>query len=489
MNNTIILSKKKCSFASFAILLLGLFGIALYGLGYDFPIFFSIALLSSVTLYLVGRFGNDKLGLLTLLFWLAYSLPFVHILSYLWFDFGTNPTMLWGLMANPYMVDEKIIKLTAMLGAIGGLGFAFGCSLSNRRIKKIELLESEAYWRGSMSMGLAIWFVWVATGFLLSVISAPTETVFTGSYAESTTVLDKVNFGSAWMLSYVMLTFCFCDAFAERDKFIKGVKILVVMAAIVIIVVFYQLMRGDRESLPWVLALIIFYYNWGSCITQKPGYRLPWLKICSALLIIAIISLILGALRSSLVGVNIGALIDTTVSKFGTESFDFDNILHGTWSAALLTPLSVAGDDINGLLPTKWGKDYIDLLLSVIPGFLADEIGYIRPIDGHNGPAFEMRYGLGGTHALVVPFQNFRMHGVFLILSAWGFLIVRSEKWAIRNFTVSSLSLLVILAMAAPHWFWYGEKYGLNALIIWYICKWLHYMSTSFRHNQLRRWL
>jgi hypothetical protein len=143
------------------------------------------------------------------------------------------------------------------------------------------------------------------------------------------------------------------------------------------------------------------------------------------------------------------------------------NLLHGTWSAVLLTPLSVAGDFVNGRLDLKMGRDYLDLLLSVPPGLVTDLVGYERPIDATRGPAWEMRYGMGGTHAVVLPFMNFRMAGVVLIPALWAYLVVRYEKFAVRRVSVANLSLLVTIVLAAPHWLWYGEKNGFNALVLW----------------------
>lgn len=98
---------------------------------------------------------------------------------------------------------------------------------------------------------------------------------------------------------------------------------------------------------------------------------------------------------------------------------------------------------------------------------MADEIGYKRPIDLLASPALEMRYGLGGTHATVVPFMNFRMLGVLVIPALWANMFTHLEKGVLKRLNVSSLAFLCTVATAAPHWLWYGEKNGLNALIIY----------------------
>jgi hypothetical protein len=127
------------------------------------------------------------------------------------------------------------------------------------------------------------------------------------------------------------------------------------------------------------------------------------------------------------------------------------------------------------------GQTYLDLLSSIIPGFLADWIGYTRPIDALHGPAWEMIYGLGGTHAVVVPFMDFRMTGVFMIVAVWSFAFSRLEHYLINHLTASNLSLLGIIATAIPHWLWYGEKNIINALIIWFL------LSILYKVRLLKR--
>ena len=159
--------------------------------------------------------------------------------------------------------------------------------------------------------------------------------------------------------------------------------------------------------------------------------------------------------------------------------FDLSNFLNGTWSAVLMTPLSVAGNYINNSSTCKFGKDYLDLLLSIPPGFIADLFGFIRPIDGSNGPAWEMTYGLGGTHAIVLPFMNFRMIGVFLIPSIWTYILINFENKLSKNTNVMNLAFLVTIVMASPHWLWYGEKSGLNAFILWLFLRFFYRISLS----------
>jgi len=472
-------------------ILLALFGVAAVGLFHAdiyLPIWLSVAILVFVTLHFLQQYRQQRLGILMLLIWLVYAVPFIHIPPYIWFDFSQEPLSLWGLAVNPYMLDEHVIELTAMIGAVGGIGIAFGASLNSRRVQRDGGIQPDGSKRLYRTMAIPIWLAWVAIGVALTAFSAPQETIFTAAYTQSKSALDSANFSSAWMMSYVILSFVFCDALLERQADIKYLKMGISLAAIILVVFFFQLLRGNRESVPWVLSLALVYYYWAAGITQRRGGTIRWLKIAGLAFGLVAVSMVVASTRSGLTGASLadaGALI-RDLYESGTISLA--NVLHGTWSAVLLTPLSVAGDHIYGLLAIKWGQDYLNLFMSIPPGFLADALGYVRPIDSGQGPAWEMRYGLGGTHATVVPFMNFRMLGVFLGPAIWTFILINYERMALRHVSVVKLSLLVTIAMASPHWLWYGEKNGFNALVLWLILAFFYRVSLGlFRSAIVQR--
>ena len=76
--------------------------------------------------------------------------------------------------------------------------------------------------------------------------------------------------------------------------------------------------------------------------------------------------------------------------------------------------------------------------------------------------------------------MNFRMIGVFLFPVIWVYIITRIEKRVLMQKNVTSLSLVCVLAMASPHWLWYGDKYGINALIIWFMLMLLYRVILYF---------
>jgi hypothetical protein len=282
------------------------------------------------------------------------------------------------------------------------------------------------------------------------------------------------------MISYVLLAFALCDAILDQNPARKRFKRKVVFGAITFVVVFLQILRGDRESIPFVFGALLVYFYWAAPLTQKRELQIRSGKIVAAGFVLVVVSMVLGATRHSLIEIqDMGQFVDLLVALYESDLIGISNLLHGTWSAVLLTPLSVAGDHAYGLLSLKLGEDYLNLFLSIPPGFIADAVGYTRPIDTLVGPAWEMRYGIGGTHATVVPFMNFRMFGVLVVPALWAYFFTRYEKEALKRRSVINLTLLCTVVMAAPHWLWYGEKNGFNALIIWMLLTFLYRLSLS----------
>lgn len=421
------------------------------------------------------------------LLWIVYFLPFIHIIPYLWFDFTVErPLLLWGILVNPYMLDEKTIQLTAMIGAVGGLGFVFGTSLNDKKIEQYAFASKEKNITQIKSLSIVAWIFWVAAGVVLAWLTAPQETLFEAAYTGSVSLLQNSNFDSAIWISNIILIFTFNDSIIEENTYKKRLKLKIIIPLLVFIIIYFQILRGSRTSVPLVFGLLLVYYFWAAPLMHIKQKNIPWLKISMGAFGLVVASMILGIVRQFLVDVSdFSGLIGLMNDLVQSDELSVSNILHGTWSAVLLTPLSVAGDYNNGLLPVKLGKDYVDFILSIPPGFLAEAVGYVRPLDSGAGPAWQMRYGLGGTHFSVVPFMNFRMIGVFVIPAIISFIFTTYEKLAMKKMTVINLSLLCTIAAVAPHWLWYGDKYGFNAIVIWSILGFLYRLSFPIKSGRL----
>jgi hypothetical protein len=453
----------------------GLTSIVLFERDVFVPIPVSLAVVALAGWYLFSQFRRSRVGPLSMLLFVVFTLPFIHLFPYLWFDFDAPaPMRMWGLATNPYMVDETIIKLTATIASVGAAGFAAGVFLVPQHLQTAGALPVLRQ-NTAKSLSLPLFASWTGVALLLSSVAAPAETLFTSRYTESAARSAAWNFSSAWLASHTFLVYALADAMFEPSEVIRSLKRRIFFYSTLLLVVWFQLLRGDRESLPLVVAALFMYYAWGKDLRFFPREKVRLLAPALLVLAVFFVAYLVGNLRHSLSGVESVAGFERVLGGPTSEgSSRFQDAFSGTWSAVLLTPLSVAGDYVNGAMPMDYGQTYVDLILSITPGFIADWVGYTRPIDAFHGPAWRMTYGQGGTHAVVLPFMAFRMAGVFSIVAAWSFATARIERDSVRGLTVQRLSLLGVVAMATPHWLWYGEKSIINALAFWLLLSFLY---------------
>ena len=83
-------------------------------------------------------------------------------------------------------------------------------------------------------------------------------------------------------MSYVILTFACIDALLDRDPIRRAVKWKIALAAVAFVVIWFQLLRGDRAAVPWVFALAVVYFYWASAFTQRnKNIKVPWFKLAA----------------------------------------------------------------------------------------------------------------------------------------------------------------------------------------------------------------
>ncbi len=88
-----------------AILAFSLIAANIVSFFFDFalPISFNVSAIffSLVSVYI--DFRREKIGLVSVAVIAIYSLPFIHLIPYLWFDFSSSPLVMWGLASNPFL--------------------------------------------------------------------------------------------------------------------------------------------------------------------------------------------------------------------------------------------------------------------------------------------------------------------------------------------------------------------------------------------------
>jgi len=415
-----------------------------------------------------------------------------------------EPCLMWGITANIYQVDEKIVSMMGLIGLVGTLGIICGSIISKLKYENVFLDISRLKYSDLDTMSLFAFFIWVSVAYISAYLTAPSGSIFSDGYINlNRSFVDSLNFSALIFVSFVLFIFAFCDFKVEKDfnkKIIKGTLLFI---SIFIVIIYLQLLKGDRESITLLISIIILYFLVTKNKTKKINFRLLIKSIIIVLLILSV-SAFIGRFRGGEISNsdNIIAKANETIKYSGQGSsmysFIASNLQNSTWSASLLSVLSVSGDYLIGSTrkalwtksgsnfeehPFKFyiGKTYLQYLLSLPPGFVADWIGYQRPIDGYSGPTWEMRYGLGGVHGYVVPFINFSLYGVFIFAFLTSYFINHIYYVAYKIPNVKNLAFVGTVICVAPHWMWYGDKYAINILIISYISLWLYKIALKVK--------
>ena len=428
-------------------------------------IYFSCICMVLSFILVIILYQQRYINFLCVLFFAIFSLPFIHVPFYIFFDFGSKPKIMWALASNPYNLNYEIVSLLAMFGSLGCMAIVFAFLTSIRSPMVRSPLTQDV---GTKLNILSSSFL-LLCGLFLSIISAPTETVFEAAYAHSKTMVQGKGFDSAWIVGYIFFIFAYCDAWLDNSPRHGRLKRALCLISIGYVVIVLQLMRGDRECLPFIVSLFLMPYFCSRAITSYSGYKIRFLKILFLGLLFLLVNFTIGLMRAAVVGLSPAEAIELVIKLFSSGQYGFINLFSGTWSAVLLTPLSIAGDYLIYDFDFKYGQDYLDLILSIPPGFVSNWLGYVRPWNAEVSPAWEMRYGIGGWHALVLPFRNFSFLGIFLIIFLFSKIIFFIEKWSINKPSIISLSLVLILITVLPHWLWYGEKALVNSVIVWIV--------------------
>ena len=488
----------RVTITSIFFLIVGLTSIFSFYFNLYFPIMLSLIITVITLFFFTIRFNKNKAGLLICLIFGIYLLPFIHIVPFIFFDFNIypKPDQLWWWDGYPveytlgYMIDESTIKLTAMLGATGALGFAFGNSLINKKIVLDIGYNPNGTKRLIPTMSFPFWLLWALIGLSLGFLAAAKTSIFEENYTLSKSVVDSLNFSSAGMIYMSILTFLFADALLDCKKNKTKIKLSIIILLYVII--WLELLRGEREAIPWILGLFIAYRYWSYSYLkgEMQNIKIPWIKSILLILLLLCVSMILAYSRSQfsvLETKNLSNIFGVISQGSSEGTITFYKLFRGTWTGVMLTPLSVAGDYVKGLLDFKWGKDYLNLLLSIPPGFVAEFFGYVRPLSNLQGPAYEVTFGPGGVHLIVVKFKNFSITGVFLISAILSYIFSNFEYKALKKLSVINLSFLIIFVFVTPEWLWYGDKYLMNSFIIWIILSFFYKISLGFSYKKIKK--
>lgn len=427
---------------------------ALFNLGWIVPLHAGIVLLLGGCLIAVAMIRVTPLSIYPRLMLLAYGVPFSILVGYL---FEANYVWMFTPRGIQVSSDPVLIAQMVDIGLIGLLALVAGMCVvrpvSNpilRAVRKPKrTLDPVAF--GVALLG-AIVFSWVASPS--ATIFAPTST--------SDSVADKLNFGAAYMVSYLIFALLFIDTEREVQRGARFAKGLVLGLAAAYVVVVLQLLRGDRESSGMLAAFAALYLTSPAALHSDQPARSVGRK--------RMVKLVPPGVAALLVFVGLGAIrynASTLVETLSPAQIIRLGAAQSTWTAVLWTNLSAAWQYRVGDLQYRYGATYVDYVLALPPGPITKAIGVSRPIEKGTSLASEDPAGVssGGLHPVVTPFKNFGALGVAGILFLWGWLIASIERWSVvKGF--GGRWLWAAAVCSGLMWFWYGDPPFIRALMI-----------------------
>ena len=195
-----------------------LLGVAQF-LGIYLPLKVSIYFIIAAVVVTTRKLSKKKIGILTFSYFLIYILPFMHLVPYLWTDVMDKRDQVWGLVANPFHFDVRVMQLVGMM-AVAGISGMFVSFLRHQKLSRRIFTLTKM----NGTMPLLIWCSWVIIGVFFSYISAPRETLLTAAYTTSSSASRDLNMSSVWLFSYIILLFALYDCLNEKSRILQRIK-------------------------------------------------------------------------------------------------------------------------------------------------------------------------------------------------------------------------------------------------------------------------
>ena len=353
--------------------------------------------------------------------------------------------------AIPLGRDPEIVSAMMWVGEIGLCGLLAGIFFTKQE-QQIQNGEMKKPFIPKVALSIPWFILFSLLALFLSWGAAPEQTIFNEAYgAQRFTRASTAGFNAGALSSYVLLILLQLDIHRTKNK---SLKVAVFGFVVVYIVVFLQLLRGDRESSGLIAGLILVQLAFGSKQIQKQlkaaGLAI-WKKfyVITFLIVLVASFAFIGSFRSE--------ATNRTITVDDVTEMLVRALRQNTWTAAGVNNLALADEVVNQTPEYFFGKTYIDYFLSLPPAFLARAIGYERPINRGSGPGWWYRHLTnGGTHPVIVPFKNFGSIGLFIFMLGTGFFL-----GVINNYkTTSSLVnqyIYGVFAVSGFKWFWYGD--------------------------------
>lgn len=401
----------------------------------------SVVLLLGVAVLTVALCRFAPWSPLTRLMVVLYAAPFAVTTGYLSnldFEWWPFPTAVW------YMSDRVTVQIMIMTGLVGLLGLVTGYVIASDRVRR----PVEVRGRGR-TLRPAPFTIALAAAFFFSYINTPPGTIMSSEYTAALGLAGRFNFNAAYLVSYTLLMMLLVDAEQEGRPGLRAAKRVAVFAVTGFVLIFFQVLRGDRDSLGYVVGVAALLLTEP---LRHPQARRILRRRAVALFVPAVLLLVvffaLGEIRLRLAYGERVSIVEA-VKKGATEQ--------STATAVLLTNLSLAHSYRFGMMEVERGRTYAWYLLSLPPGFVTSALGIERPLERDRGPNFWFTdISAGGIHVVTVPFKNFLAKGAFLMLAVFGYFIAATEIRAQSTRWINRFWYGCMFVVSAQ-WFWYGD--------------------------------
>lgn len=449
-NDKIVFSLKSASMFFCLLSLSFLFGV-LTDNGFVFSIYAGMSVLVCLSaLFFFHVFKYQHFPFLLCLFIVLLLMPFLHITEYLLDGTTFIKWNIFGLTACPFVRDLAVVERTLSLAIAGVMGLCLGVLLF--KSFKFDAVSKKIVVPKTFNLPVYIFVTFLC--FFLSYIYAPQLSLLEADYGHGVnfSFFKKINFNGSWQLSYAFLILLLLDIWNDKVTKRRIIKYIIFTVNFFTIVLWLQFMRGDRECFGVIVAVVVLFLI---------KIKISKVKIitCGLLFIVFVFLLqYLGAARSQM----------HLLGRWPNLKESRLRICTGPWSGALRSPVSVAGDFYYEGMEEKNGRTMLSLFLTIIPGPIARAFNIERPVEGTHGPAWEMRYGIGGTHCVVVPYMDFGIYGVLFFLTLYGFIFAFIES-LMDSPSMSKKLLYGCMFTCLPFFIWYGELSFIRGIMAWMI--------------------
>ncbi len=433
--------------------------------------FLDIKYTSYIYLILAG------LGMYKLAHVVPYSiLPRFFILVYFMLYAALIDVLFYGKVNVEYgfflvrdaLKSSFIQSAIANIALIGLIGLLIGIIIATFNYRKPKIVdETVSAYKPRKTLSLP---VFVAFGLLLTLVKSATtssKTIFTQAYA--TNISDSFSetnvFGST--ITYLVIGFLlllWLDIEFTPKKKTRKIKTRIYLVFLFFHVIWFDILRGDRDTTGLIIAVFVLsilnikYHNFIEK-SQIKFIRKRAIKRLIPFMAVMLIFFVIDAVRNSI------AESGYQSSRVGQK---FESIYkNGTWFGGFSATVGMMQEYKDYDLEFLNGQTYIDYVLSIPPGPVANFIGYERPINKDNSPSrWYVGYTVGGNSPVVVHFKNFGAFGVLIFMAIFGYIIARAEVFFRSKPSFWSRFIYGSLFVVSLHWFWYGDMYFIRIMMM-----------------------